>query len=211
MQDSNPSPIKSDDPLTLASRLRAILDDMHGHELSIGKMVDGIGDKSFGMALILLSMPSAIPLPAAGYSIPFGFCIAIIAIQMLIGRKKLGLPGRLRKVRLPSKFAEKMAQFSFWALKKIECSVKPRHLWVHGRTGHRMLSIAVLIMAIFMMIPIPGTNTLPAISVFVIGVSISEKDGLIALMAAFSCILAGLSSSWLAFKGIAKLIEMLNS
>ena len=105
---------------SLAETLQSILDEERTQGLSIGEIVDTVEDKGFGLLFILLSLPSAIPLPAIGYSTPFGICIAIIAIQMLIGRTKVGLPGRLRKIRLPLKFTQKMSHFSLLLLKKIE-------------------------------------------------------------------------------------------
>ena len=78
---------------SLAETLQSILDEERTQGLSIGEIVDTAEDKGFGLLFILLALPSAIPLPAVGYSTPFGICIAIIAIQMLIGRTKVGLPG----------------------------------------------------------------------------------------------------------------------
>ena len=192
---------------SLAETLQSILDEERTQGLSIGEIVDTVEDKGFGLLFILLALPSAIPLPAVGYSTPFGICIAIIAIQMLIGRTKVGLPGRLRKIRLPLKFTQKMSHFSLLLLKKIEWFIKPRFFWIHTKAGHAALSIAVLIMAFFMMIPFPGTNTLPAISIFVIGVGIAEEDGLIAIAATLLSIIAAAFSGWLAYEIIMKVVE----
>ena len=54
-------------------------------------------------------------------------------------------------------------------------------------------------MAIFMIFPIPGTNTLPAMAIFVIGISIAEEDGLIAITAILFSTLAEAFSGWLAY------------
>lgn len=39
-------------------------------------------------------------------------------------------------------------------------------------------------MGLLMILPIPLTNTLPAVVVFLVGVSLSERDGLIGIVAA---------------------------
>jgi hypothetical protein len=41
-----------------------------------------------------------------------------------------------------------------------------------------------------MMIPIPGTNTLPAIGIFIIGFGLQEDDGAISLAGLVVCLLA---------------------
>jgi hypothetical protein len=43
------------------------------------------------------------------------------------------------------------------------------------------LGIAIALMGISMMIPIPGTNTLPAMGIFVTGFGLMEDDGAISL------------------------------
>ena len=45
-------------------------------------------------------------------------------------------------------------------------------------------------MSISMMIPIPGTNTLPAIGIFITAFGLLEEDGLICLFGLFVCSLA---------------------
>ncbi len=59
-------------------------------------------------------------------------------------------------------------------------------------------------MAISMMIPIPGTNTLPAIGIFVIAFGLLEDDGLICLFGLFICSMAAvLTTSILVFGKVA--------
>ena len=208
MQDSQTS-FNEQEYWSLAQTLKGILDEECEQGLNIGELADTVKDKGFGLILILLSLPSAIPVPAVGYSTPFGICIAIIAIQMLIGRKKVGLPRWLRKIRLPLQFTQKMSHFSLWFLKRFEHFIKPRCFWIHTKAGHSVLSLAVLIMALFMITPIPGTNTLPGMCVFVIGISIAEEDGLIAIAATLLSAAAGLASFWLICKGTQKAIELI--
>jgi len=184
---------------SLAQTLQSILDREHTRGLSIGEMIDTAQDKGFGLLLILLSLPSAIPLPAIGYSTPFGICAAIIAFQMFKGQTKVSLPERFRKIILPLKFTQKMSWFSLLLLKKTERFVKPRCFWAHTRIVHTALSVAVFTMASFMIIPLPGTNTLPAISIFVIGVGIAEEDGLITIAAIVLSTIATLLSGWLIY------------
>lgn len=43
------------------------------------------------------------------------------------------------------------------------------------------IAIAIALMSISMMIPVPGTNTLPAMGIFVTGFGLLEDDGAISL------------------------------
>ncbi|NEO03993.1 MAG: exopolysaccharide biosynthesis protein, partial [Moorea sp. SIO3I7] len=52
------------------------------------------------------------------------------------------------------------------------------------------------LMSISMMIPIPGTNTLPAIGIFITGFGLTEDDGAISLAGLVVCLIgASLSIS----------------
>ena len=157
---------------------------------SIGELADAVGDKGFGVLLMLLALPSALPVPAPGYSIPFGIAMAIIATQIFIGRQSIWLPKRIMAFRVYPKLASKMLSSGASFLRRIETLIKPRLRWMHSKAGHSALAIIIFTMGVFMMIPIPGTNTMPAMSVFIIGVSMSEEDGLIAIGAIACAILA---------------------
>ncbi|MFQ3224387.1 MAG: hypothetical protein ACI8Z5_000635 [Lentimonas sp.] len=157
---------------------------------SIGELADAVGDKGFGVLLMLLALPSALPIPAPGYSIPFGIAMAIIAAQIFIGRETIWLPKRIMAFRVHPKLASKMLRSGAAFLRRIETLIKPRLRWMHSKAGHSVLAVIIFIMAALMMIPIPGTNTMPAMSIFIIGVSMSEEDGFIAIGAIACAILA---------------------
>lgn len=183
---------------SLAEALQNIL-NRHEESPSIGELMEAVGDKGFGLLLIILSLPSALPIPAVGYSTPFGICMVIIAAQIFIGRKQLQLPKRLKKIRIPLKMVQAITKFALGFLKKTEKLIKPRQRWIHSGLGHSILSVTIFAMAVFMIFPIPGTNTLPAMAIFVIGVSIAEEDGLIAIMSIILSMLAAAFSGWLVY------------
>ncbi|MDA9589294.1 MAG: exopolysaccharide biosynthesis protein [Opitutae bacterium] len=176
--------------ISLAQTLENIHIEANEGGPTIGELTNAVGDKGFGVLLMLLALPSALPIPAPGYSIPFGVAMAIIAIQIFIGRQSIWLPKRIMAFRVHPRLANKMLKSGAAFLRRIETLIKPRLRWMHSRAGHSALAIIICIMAILMMIPIPGTNTLPAMAIFIIGVSMSEEDGFIALGAIGCALLA---------------------
>lgn len=175
---------------SLAETLESIHFETDNGGPTISDLTDAVGDKGFGVLLMLLALPSALPVPAPGYSIPFGIAMAIIAVQIFVGRQSIWLPKRIMAFRVHPKLARKMLKSGAAFLRRIEKLIKPRMRWMHSSTGHSALAIIIFIMATFMMIPIPGTNTMPAMAIFIIGVSMSEEDGLIAIGAVVCAIMA---------------------
>ena len=100
---------------------------------------------------------------------------------MISGRRAVWLPQKIGTIRINPKLADKMIGSASRFLSKIERYIRPRQKWIRGRTGQASLALVVLIMACLMMLPIPLTNTFPAMVIFMIGVGLSEKDGLLAI------------------------------
>ena len=166
----------------LSEELKSLL-ITEGDALTVEQLVDRVGDRGFGLLLLVLSLPSALPVPAAGYSVPFGILLLVLALQMIIGKTQPVFPAKLRQTQLSRNFAEKLLKGASWLFKRIEWVVRPRMKWVGQRAGLMLMGILVLIMAILMMIPIPMTNTFPAMVIFLIGVGLTEDDGVFAILA----------------------------
>lgn len=168
---------------SLATTLESVLRSEHEGGPSIGEITGAVGDKGFGLLLMVLSLPSALPVPAPGYSTPFGIVISLIALQMLVGRHRLWLPARLERIRIKPSLAEKMLPAAARFLRRIERFIKPRQRWVRTRAGLAAIATVILVMASLMILPIPLTNTFPAMVIFMIGAGLTEEDGLLALAA----------------------------
>ena len=167
--------------LPLGETLQELLKSDDENGISISEITRAVGEKGFGLLLVVLSLPSALPVPAPAYSTPFGLVIALIALQMISGRRAVWLPQKIGTIRIKPKLTDKMIGSASRFLGKMERYIRPRQKWIRGRTGQASLALVVLIMACLMMLPIPLTNTFPAMVIFMIGVGLSEEDGLLAI------------------------------
>jgi len=147
-------------------------------------------ERVFGFLLVILSLPSALPVPAPGYSTPFGILIFILAIQLIAGAKTLWLPKRMMNYPIQLTTVQGFLKAGIPWLKRIEAIARPRLSYICTTLPGRVtIGIAIALMAISMMIPIPGTNTLPAMGVFVTSFGLSEDDGAISLGGLVMCVL----------------------
>lgn len=168
---------------SLSASLDHLLKDHEEDSISLSTILATMGDKSFGLLLMLLSLPSALPVPATGYSTPFGIIMMILGFQMLLGKHIPWIPQFAFKKSIGKGLVQKMVSAADWFLKKIEHLIKPRLSLFCGKGGHVFLGGLVIIMAFLMALPIPLTNTAPAMVIFLIGIALSEEDGLLALLA----------------------------
>jgi hypothetical protein len=174
---------------SLSGDLHAALDQC-SKKLQLNQLLQHVSEKGFGILLVILSLPSALPVPAAGYSVPFGIILVFLSLQMISGRKIPYTPSWMGKRAISKEIASKMVNAAEWFLGKTEWLIRPRMQWINSRGGRLFMGILTLFMAILMLFPIPLTNTAPAMVIFLIGVGLSEKDGLFAIMACIAGSLA---------------------
>ncbi len=84
------------------------------------------GERIFGFLFVLLSLPSALPVPAPGYSIPFGLLIFLLAIQLVAGAKRPWLPQRLANHPIQLEKVQAVLNKGFPWLRRIEAVSRPR-------------------------------------------------------------------------------------
>ncbi len=173
------------------------------------------GERIFGFLFVILALPSALPVPAPGYSIPFGILMFLLAIQLIGGSKIPWLPEKMMKGSMKLETIQKFLKKGNPWLKRIEALTRPRMTYICASTiGRILIGIAIALMSVSMMIPIPGTNTLPAIGIFVTAFGLQEDDGFISLGGLVICLLASVLSTsiiMVAIWGGTSLVDMIKS
>ena len=155
----------------------------HEEDATVRTLLDRISHRSFGMILAILALPSALPLPAPGYAVPFGIVLALLAVQIIRGQDRPWFPERVlnRRIGAKAKGREKrrrLVQWMIWFVAQAERVLKPRLQFLYANPVFvRGSGAVVLICALSMCTPVPLTNTLPALGVFLIGMGFLEEDG----------------------------------
>jgi hypothetical protein len=153
-------------------------------------------ERIFGFLFVVLSLPSALPVPAPGYSTPFGLVIFLLAVQMIAGAKMPWLPKKVVSYPIELTSVQGLLKAGLPWLKRIETLSHPRLMSIcTSLMGRVLIGAAIALMGISMMIPIPGTNTLPAMGIFVTGFGLLEDDGAISLGGLVLCLMGFILST----------------
>ena len=172
-------------------------------QVTLANILSLAGERVFGFLFVILSLPSALPIPAPGYSIPFGVLMLLLAMQMIFGAKRPWLPRRMLTGSIKLERAQSIVRAGIPWLKKIEAVTNPRLSYIcTSLLGRVFIGVAIALMSISMMIPIPGTNTLPAIGIFITAFGLQEEDGMISLGGLFVCLLGGVVSLGILYSGV---------
>jgi hypothetical protein len=133
---------------------------------------------------VLLALP-ALPIPTGGVTHAFEIVAALLALELMAGRREVWLPGRLRRVELSEGFRERLSGVLLPRLRKLERRSRPRF---EALFGHRLsgisfgLVVLVLTAAAFFAPPFTGLDTLPALGVVVLSFGYLARDALLMLV-----------------------------
>jgi len=146
--------------------------------ITVGTIRDALGDRSFATLLVFFSSLNLLPLPP-GTSIFLGIPIVIVAAQMVLGYQKTWLPASLLSKSIAlDRFRAGSARV-VPLLQRLERLVRPRYwpFWRHQ--GDRVIGIIALILGIAVVLPVPLGNWLPAFASALVGLALSERDGIL--------------------------------
>ncbi len=178
-------------------------DESRTEQVILADILNLAEERTFGFLFVLLALPSALPVPAPGYSIPFGIVMFVLAVQLMAGRHRPWLPNSWKEKGFGLTQLQKIMNAGLPWLRRIEVLSRPRLTPVcSSRGGRVVLGLAIALMSMCMMIPIPGTNTLPAIGIFIIGFGLLDDDGFISLTGLTVCALAIALVSVIMFAGV---------
>ncbi|HJN73375.1 MAG TPA: exopolysaccharide biosynthesis protein [Myxococcota bacterium] len=183
---------------SLSQELQSFRDSLGGEDSTMGALVDTVGDRGFGLLLLILALPAALPLPAPGYATPFGILMIGLGWQMLRGRQSPWFPDKVRQRRLSYSLLDFSVRNGRLPLRFVELVVRPRlSAMARNVTFLRIVALTIILMACSMSLPIPLTNTAPSFVIFVLAAGIIEEDGLLLvagmLLAPVAAAIAGLA------------------
>jgi hypothetical protein len=145
--------------------------------VSVRDLVEALGDRSFAPVMILLAVPNALPF-IPGSSTVLGLLLAVLALQLVIGLRRVRLPERLNRWSFDRDgFARMVARIVPW-LQRFERMARPRYWPESYRLGERLAGVVAVALAVMIMLPIPFANGVPAIAICLLALGISERDGL---------------------------------
>ena len=169
---------------------RYFFEESRDKKVTLSDILTLAGERVFGFLFVILALPSALPIPAPGYSVPFGVAMFFLAIQLILGRDRPWLPAKIMNGSMSLEKVQGVVKKGIPWLQRIEALTQPRFSSIcTSLPGRVVLGSAIALMSISMMIVIPGTNTLPAIGIFVTGFGLVEDDGAISLLGLIICAL----------------------
>ncbi|PXW80600.1 hypothetical protein BZA02_10591 [Ruegeria sp. P4] len=146
--------------------------------LTLGNLLTALGESSFGWAIVVFSLLTLLPLPP-GSTLLTALPLLVTTAQMVLGYPHVKLPRCLANLRLdPTKLRRTVLRLRP-VTRRLERMLVPRYRALFAQRHERALGLMMFIIAFALFLPVPLSGWFPAISLFIIGVGIVEKDGLV--------------------------------
>ncbi|MBN7758624.1 exopolysaccharide biosynthesis protein [Nitratireductor aquimarinus] len=154
-------------------------------KVSIGEIRQALGDRSFATLFVFFACLNLLPFPP-GSTVILGPPLVLIAIQMVMGNRTVWLPNFLLNKSIGADKFRHMSERFIPRLILVERLIKPRY-WPFARDhADRVIGLIALVLSIAVTLPIPLGNWFPAFSCVLVGLALSERDGIL-LSIAITC------------------------
>lgn len=163
--------------------LSALLAETIADEVvTLGELVDRLARRGFGLLMIVLALPTLIPVLPPLTAATIGLLYIILSVQMIVGLDRPWLPARVRRYRLSARAVATLRRRGIPLLQRIERFSRPRPLLYDDRIVARVVAAVVLVLGVVLFSPAPFLNTLPALAVLILGVGLVNRDSLFLLI-----------------------------
>jgi hypothetical protein len=165
-------------PERLSDMLRRVTQSA-GERITLGEISDAMAERSFGAFLVVFCLPNLIPLPP-GATFILGLPLVFISFQMVFSRlDTIWMPKRLHDYSFDNRaFAAVLDKFLPW-MEKAERFIRPRYWTSNPRLFERFVGVFALILALIIFLPIPLGNMGPSYALALMGLGLTERDGIV--------------------------------
>ena len=166
---------------------RALVEELAtGHPddvLTLGDLLDRFSERSFGLFLLIVLLPTFIPIPV-GVGGVSGVLVALIGLQFLVRLEHPWLPRfiahrEIHRHRLIS-FRDRMGKW----LGRIERLTRPRTQGVLTHpAAHAFTGLLLVVLGVALALPLPRTNYPFGLILLAFSFALIERDGRLMLLA----------------------------
>ncbi|MBO7719517.1 MAG: exopolysaccharide biosynthesis protein [Methanosphaera sp.] len=169
--------------LATSKKIDVIKDSVDMGDVSVEQLLDMLLADGIHIMVIILIAPFLIPVSIPGSSTPFGILIILLELSVLFN-KKLVLPKMVSEYTLSEESMNKLFEVLYKAMSYIEKISKPRGNLTKNKVLNKLNSVIIIVLAVllFLPLPIPFTDFIPAVSILLLSVSCLEDDSYLLIL-----------------------------
>jgi len=178
----NPTPA-GEVPEPISTDIHSLLDVANGKPMSLAEIEAHLKDRGYALLVLFLAAPFPIP-SIPGLSLPFGIAIMLIGIAFML-RRRPRLPGFILRRKVAFATLQKVVPFVGRLMQWLEHRMKPRlNFFLAGPVMTSLFGLGIISGGFFLALPlpIPLTNSPPALSILFLITGTLCRDGLMILI-----------------------------
>ncbi|MCX2523262.1 exopolysaccharide biosynthesis protein [Larsenimonas rhizosphaerae] len=172
--------------------------DARKKEVTLGDVVSIFKGRGFGPLITLPALIAWLPTGAVpGVPSCCGIMIALVSIQLMLGKSSPWLPKRLREVSFGRDKLETVMDKVTPVTRRVDRLIKPRMEWIVDDGALRVLAAFTTLLGIAM-IPLevlPFAAAVPGVTLTLIGVGVAARDGAAVMLGLVISLIGGV---WIA-------------
>jgi hypothetical protein len=167
--------------MAISDRLDLLAASTTGPAVTLDWILGQLHERAFGLFLLVLALPCCIPFL---YGIPqiVALPLMFVSVQLLLGRQTPWLPERLALRTVSSAGLQTLARRAGPWLRRIEAVSRPRQAQFTRAPLDRIVGLALVIFSASILVPLPGTNTVPGIAVVLVAMGLLQRDGFLVIL-----------------------------
>ncbi len=169
------------DAIAISDRLTQLAQDAPEAEVRLDWILGQLHERAFGVFLMVLALPCCIPFL---YGVPqvVSLPLMFVAAQILLGRAAPWMPARLGARTVSKASLTNLADRARPWLRRIEAISRPRLSALTRKPLDQAVGAALVLFSASILVPLPGTNTVPGIAVVIVSMGLVQRDGILVLL-----------------------------
>ncbi|MGV9006865.1 MAG: exopolysaccharide biosynthesis protein [Brevundimonas sp.] len=160
-------------------------------KLDLAEVVEGFGERAFGALMLMLALMSLLPWPPGGKAV-FSVPIMLLSLELAVQRQTVWLPRWLLRVSVSREAYRKASGGRVLrSIRAIERLSRPRLPILTGEVADVITGIVCFVLAIMLALPVPLGDMLPALTIAIFGLAITQRDGLAVLIGGIGTVICG--------------------
>lgn len=147
-------------------------------ELRIADVIAIFHERGFGFLLFIFALPAALPLPGLGINLVIATPLLFLTIQQALGQHSVWFPRRIRERTISRERFVGFVERAEPLLRRVEFLIAPRLGFVTQGVFSNVIGLCGVVMALSILVPLPLTNTIPAMGIAGMALGVLMRDGL---------------------------------
>jgi hypothetical protein len=166
-------------PRSLSELMLDLKNQFDGNEkVTLAAILEGFHERGFGFFLLIMGLFCIIPVPTFGLKSLVCLPMAYLSVQQALGRHTPWLPSIFTRQEIKEEIFDAFIDHALKWTKKLEAIARPRMPQMTQGVFSHLIGITGTFMIACIIIPLPFTNTVPAIGIILMAVGVLMRDGL---------------------------------